>query len=578
MKKLIVLLFSLSVLFNSCSSTKGVVANDVQVKKDTIVDVIKPIKIINIDSLNNIISNNIEVLVSDLDSGKYIIDKQVIFSKSLLPNAYKNNNYSQLWLSDKNRADAIESLKKANAHGLIPNDYHLEAILELNDNYENLTLKERAKLDVILTDGIVLYSFHLIKGKVSPHDFSYSWNFIEHQLPKNKEAYLYKSLDEEKLKEALYSLEPQDDEYKSLKNKLATNKEIIKNGGWSKVNLKTPLHVGDTDDGVLDLRKLLIIQGYFTEEKTEIDSLLVENDTLPKNIFNSKLEASVKHFQKEHGLNPDGVVGKHTLKVINTSPEEYQKKIVCSLERRRWLQYPTDEPYVKVNIASFRMQFIENGDNIYSSNVVIGKIGKETPLFTKRIKLVVLNPTWTLPRSITTTETLRRLKANPNYLDTHNMNLIDRNGRIINNHGIDWNKYKEGHFPYMVRQEPGPHNALGQVKFLFPNKYSIYLHDTPSKYLFSKEKRAFSHGCIRLQNPLDFALFLLQRENKNYWSKEKINKIIKTSKLKNIRLKHEYPILLMYQTASMSSDGDIIYYQDIYDRDNKLYNKIQGVR
>ena len=578
MKKLILLLFSLSVLLYSCNSTKPAVAKDVQIKKDTVVAVVKPIKIINIDSLNSIISNKIEILVSDLDSGNYVIEKQIIFSKSLLPDTYKSNNYSQLWLSDKNRTDATEALEKANEHGLTPNDYHLKRILKLDANYANLTLEERAELDILLTDGIVLYSFHLIKGKVNPHDLSYSWNFIEHQLPENTEAYLYKALDEEELDETLYSLEPQDNEYKLLKNKLASNKEIIEDGGWSKIEIETPLRVGDTDNGIVELKKLLIIQGYFTEEKTKIDSLLVDNDTLPKNIYSSKLETSVKHFQREHGLNSDGVIGKHTLKIINTSPEEYQKKIICSLERRRWLQYPTDEPYIKVNIASFRMQFIENGNDIYSSNVVIGKIGKETPLFTKRIKLVVLNPTWTLPRSITTTETLRRLQANPNYLDTHNMNLINRDGTIVDNHGIDWHKYKEGHFPYMVRQEPGPHNALGQVKFLFPNKYSIYLHDTPAKYLFSKEKRAFSHGCIRLQNPLDFALFLLQRENKDYWNKEKIDEIIKTSKIKNVRLKHEYPILLMYQTASISNDGDIIYYQDIYDRDSNLFSKIQGSR
>ena len=574
MKKIFPLLFSLSIILNGCDSPKAVVSEDERTKVDTVSIVVEPVSIINVDSINNVISNYIEVLVSDLDSGNYVIDKQVIFSRSLLPNTYKNTNFSQLWLSDKNRKDAIEALQNSDSHGLSPNDYHLEELSSLNNRYDELSSQERAYFDILLTDGSVLYAYHLIRGKVNPHDLSFSWNFIEHQFPEDTKHYLRKALDDENLDEALYSLEPQDEEYKLLKRKLESNKIVIENGGWNVVEVKTPLHEGDEDDGIIQLKNSLATQGYFQEEETQLDGLLNSNDSLAKNIYDTKLVLAVKHFQKEHGLKPDGVIGKHTLKVINTPIEEYQKKIICNLERRRWMLYPTDEPYIKVNIASYRMQFIEDNKAVYSSNVVIGKIGKETPMFTERLKLVVLNPTWTLPRSISTTETLSRLKANPNYLDTHNMNLIDRHGNIVDNHGIDWHKYKKGHFPYTVRQEPGPHNALGQVKFLFPNKYSIYLHDTPSKHLFSKEKRAFSHGCIRLQNPLDFAEFLLKKENESYWSRKKIDEIIRTSKTRNIRLKHEYPVLLMYQTAGYSTDGDIFYLEDVYGRDSKLYKKI----
>jgi murein L,D-transpeptidase YcbB/YkuD len=575
MKKTTSLLILLSIILSSCNTQNVIVSKDKQVKKDTTITNVEPIKIINTDSINNVISNYIKFLVSDLDSGNYVIDKQNIFSKSLLPNSYINSNYSQLWLSEKNKNDAIFALQHSDEHGLLPSDYHMNEINKLNGRYSNLSNQERAFLDILITDGIILYAYHLIRGKVNPHDLSFSWNFIEHQFPEDTKQYLYEALDQEKLNEALYSLEPQDDEYTLLKRKLAENKAVISDGGWEIVEVKTPLHEGDTDKGIIQLRKRLAAQGYYQEEEvTTLNSLISTNDTVVNNIYDTKLVLAVKHFQKEHGLNYDGVIGKHTLSLINTSAKEYQKKIICSLERRRWIKYPTDEPYIKVNIPAYKMEFVENNKAVYSSNAVIGKINKKTPMFTERLKLVVLNPTWTLPRSITTTETLSRLKANPNYLDKHNMDLIDSQGNIVNNHDIDWNKYKKGHFPYTVRQGPGPNNALGQVKFLFPNKYSIYLHDTPSKYLFAKEKRAFSHGCIRLQNPLDFAEFLLKRENKTYWTRNKIDEIIKTSKTKNIRLKHEYPVLLMYLTAGYSVDGDVFYLEDVYNRDVVLYKKI----
>ena len=574
MKKIILLLFSLSIFINSCDTPKAIVTKEDHIKVDSISTVIDSVKIKQTDSLNNVISSYIEILVSDLDSGNYVIAKQDIFSKSLLPNTYRNTNFSQLWLSEKNKKDAIYALQHSDEHGLLPSDYHLVEITELNNRYSKLSSQERAYLDILITDGTILYAYHLIRGKVNPHDLSFSWNFIEHQFPEDTKQYLRKAIDQENLSEALFNLEPQDEEYLLLKLKLAENKVVIRDGGWEMVKIETPLHEGDSDKGILQLINRLTAQGYYQEEETTLDSLMTANDTLENNIYNTKLVLAVKHFQKEHGLNSDGVIGKHTLSLINTSAKEYQKKIICSLERRRWIKYPTDEPYIKVNIPAYKMEFVEDNKAVYSSNVVIGRINKKTPMFTKRLKLVVLNPTWTLPRSITTTETLSRLKANPNYLDKHNMDLIDRNGNVVGNHDIDWHKYKKGHFPYTVRQGPGPHNALGQVKFLFPNKYSIYLHDTPSKYLFSKEKRAFSHGCIRLQNPLNFAEYLLKRENETYWNRKKIDGIIKTSKTKNIRLKHEYPVLIMYMTAGYSVDGDVFYLEDIYNRDTKLYKKI----
>ena len=558
MKKTTLLISIISILFFGCKSKK-VISDNNTISADT-TQVLVAEKTINIDSINNIIDSTIKNIVIDLDSVNSKVDGQFIFSHSLLPESYKNIDYHQLWKSKKNRTDAINAILKSKEHGLVPKDYHINEINKLNDNYSNLSPENLAVLDILLTDGIILYAYHLIEGKLNPEDLSYSWNFIHNKLPENTAPLLHAAISEERLTEILYSLEPQDNEYKKLKEQYKINEKIINNGGWNIVNFETSIHPNAENEEIPQLRKRLIAEGY-----------LLETDTSSSKLYDKKLIDAVKHFQKQHGLTADGVIGKHTLKIINISVEEKQKTIVCNLERRRWIDYPFEKPYIKVNIASYRMQFIENYDVVYASKVVVGKTQKQTPMFEDKLEIVVINPTWTLPYSITSTETLRKLKKDPNYLDKHNMNLIDRNGKVINNHGIDWHKYKEGHFPYTVRQGAGPSNALGRVKFLFPNKYAIYLHDTPSKYLFSKDERDFSHGCIRLQNPLNFAEFLLKRENATKWNKDVIAKIVKTEKTKNISLRHKYPILLMYQTAGTTQNDEIFYYADIYKRDAKVY-------
>ncbi len=326
-----------------------------------------------------------------------------------------------------------------------------------------------------------------------------------------------------------------------------------------KVEFKETLHPSEEQEGVVQLRTRLIAENY-----------LSKTDTSSSIVYDEKLQKAVKKFQILHGLNGDGVIGKGTLKIINTSIEKNQEKIICNLERRRWMQYPKDTAYIKVNIASFKMEFIKDKKVTYESNVVVGKTKNKTPFFMDYLELIVLNPTWTLPYSISSRETLGKLKRNPNYLAAHNMFLMDKNGKKISSQGIDWSTISSRNFPYRVRQGPGAGNALGCVKFLFPNKYAIYLHDTPSKRLFSRDKRAFSHGCIRLENPLQFAEFLLKKEDAS-WDKKKIDKIIATSKTKTIRLKNVYPVLLIYQTAATNKNNELIYYSDVYKRDAKLY-------
>jgi len=556
MKKILLIsIVSVALLFG-CKSKKE--ATQVESTVVEVMDTI-PEPVVNRDSL---IAIEIAERVSQIDSNKHKINDRFIFSNTVLPMAYQKKEYSQLWKSEKNRADAIEALLSSKEHGLLPEDYHVEEILNYNSNYDSLTNEELANYDILLTDGVLLYGFHLIRGKVDPETLSSTWNFMGRKLPEVKTKILLGAIENEKLPEELYKLEPQDNEYQVMQEYLVWQERIIENGGWSSVYLSSTIHPGESDTNMPALRNRLIAENYLTAV-----------DTSSSTVYDEKLVEGMKKFQKRHGLNADGVLGKATMKMVNITAEEKRQMLVTNLDRRRWLNYPSEGPYIKVNIASFRMIYIDNGKVTYASNVVVGKTQKQTPMFSDRMKLVVFNPTWTLPFSITSTETLSKLKKDPNYLQKHNMVLIDHKGNIIDSHGIDWHKYSEGHFPYMVRQEPGPSNALGQVKFLFPNKYAIYLHDTPSKHLFSRDERAFSHGCIRLQNPLNFAQFLLSKQDTS-WTMDKINAIIKTRETETIRLKPRIPIYLLYQTVGVNEENELYFYHDIYNRDDKVYETI----
>jgi len=555
MKKILIIIFS--VLFTiGCKQEKTIAETAV---KEEFTPVNLPI--VNIDSINSLVSDHLKMLITNLDSNDTTIDGEFIFSNNVLPSIFKSNQYDQLWDSKKNRTEAIDAIQGSSNEGLLPNDYHFVKIKKYADRYDELSVEEKAIFEILLTDGVLLYSYHLVEGKVNPENLSYSWNFIHYQLPENAKDQFLSAIKTETIAASINKLKPQDEEYQLLKKSYRYYSDLVSNNtAWEIVTLNKTLHPKENDVNLPLLRKRLIAENY-----------LSELDTSGSTIYDSVLVAAVAQFQKQHGLNSDGIIGKSTLKALNITIKEIQQTILVNLERRKWIAYPSNDPYIKVNIASYKMQFIEDNRIAYQSRVVVGKLHKETPMFSDKLELIVLNPTWTLPFSIASTETLRKLKKDPQYLEKHNMVILNHNNEVVNSNGIDWNKYKTGHFPYTVRQQAGPSNALGRVKFLFPNKYSIYLHDTPSKSLFSKEKRAFSHGCIRLENPLDFATFLLKREDHDKWSRKKVNDIVKTNKTKNIRLKYYYPINLMYQTAAINEDGLLIIYPDIYSRDNKLH-------
>ncbi len=550
MKKTLLLLAAVPLFFWSCGSgTDSSTAGHIQENTEKQMD-------------DSAVAHYIEQYITQLDSENTTIGDEFIFSTTVMPGAYKTQNYRPLWADDKTRKDAVEELKRAGKHGLLSEDYHIETIKQFEQNAGNLSSEDFARYDILLTDGVILFAYHLIKGKLRPESIDPTWNYKKPELPANINRLLIESINRGKVIENLHKLEPKNREYHRLKSVLERYTLLAENGGWEQVSFDKTVHPGETHPSVPSLRKRLAAEAY-----------LSENEVNDSDVYDDALVAAVKDFQAHHGLHPDGVLGKTTVARINVSAEEKRKTILTNLERMRWIDIDRTEPHIRVNIASFRLDYIENDTVAYTTNVMVGKAQKETPVFTDELELIVFNPTWTVPYSISSTETLSKLKRDPDYLRKHNMVLLDRHGNPVDATAIDWSNYSENHFPFTVRQEPGPKNSLGRVKFLFPNQYAIYLHDTPSKYLFAKEERAFSHGCIRVQNPLDLALFLLSKEDSS-WSNEKIDAIIKDGKTTTITLKNKIPIYLLYQTVEINENNEPVFYPDIYSRDAVIYPMI----
>ena len=490
-------------------------------------------------------------------------DKEPVFAKNIvllsqveISKFYSNRNFHLAWDDKNNREDLISSLEASYEEGLLPGDYHLDKINSLinKSGYKKLSDLDLAELDLLMTDAMILYASHLISGKVEQSKLRTEWDLSINDGPKNPDSLLTVTLAQHQIKQLLESFKPKSAFYDELKLKLREYRELAKNGGWNKIPEGEALKKEMTDERIVDVRKYL---------NTTKD--LPANADLDNPLFDEELELAVKKFQYRHNLTEDGVIGKGTLAQMNRSVEDRIGMMRLNLERTRWVLHHPEADFLIVNIAGFNIKRIQKGKIVYESRVIVGKNHKESPIFKDAVEYIVFNPTWTLPYSIATHETLPRLKKDPGYLAAKHMEIMDRNGKILNPDNIDFSKYSTGNFPFIIRQKAGPHNALGQVKFIFPNKYAVYLHDTPAKSLFNREDRAFSHGCIRLEDKWDLAMSLL--DEPAVWNMDKINQILDSGKTTQVNLKTPVDIYILYWTAGVDRDNNLYFERDVYQRD-----------
>lgn len=505
-------------------------------------------------------ANTSELIRNIIEQGKIEGYTEKLAAKDFLDRFYKSREYRTAWNNISNINDALSSIKELENDGLNPEFYHYTQLKEMTTIFKNSPLLDAllfAKFDVLLTDAYAVAAAHLISGKVNPETLEQKWETKPKSYKTvfdNPELALQEALENNETKGFLNNLKPSHYMYTGLKKALAEYREYKESGGWDSIQSGATIKLGDKSERVIQVRSRLYASN-------EMEAYSPVNDS----VYDSILHENMKLFQKKYGIDVDGNVGKQTLYELNLSVNFRINQIKANLERARWVLYEIEKKFIAVNIAGFELYFIEDDKEILTSKVIVGKNHTKTPIFKDTMSYVVINPTWTVPRSLYP-KYIDKLHKDPDYFAEKNMEVITFNGEIVSIENTDWSKYSTSNFPYMVRQKAGPTNALGYIKCMFPNAHSVYIHDTPARSLFSKDKRAFSHGCIRTHKIREVAQLLLEPYGDD-WTAEKIDQIIETRKTTTIALKEKVPVLLLYWTAGIGFNKNFYFKPDIYKRD-----------
>ena len=491
-------------------------------------------------------------------SFKLAVANEISSDESLF-NFYRERDFQPIWIVGESaaarRAALLSAIGDATSHGLPKNRYMPEQLRNQFANAE--TLEDLAIAESSASWTYLQFARDLHTGALEPEDidegikrkrFKVSTDFLMAQLL---------SADPEKV---LANLAPSDLAYLKLRKELLRLDIAIAEGGWGepiRSDIKL-LKLGNRGQDVVELRNRLIRMGYLSRNAS------IE--------FGLHLENAVKRFQARHGLTTDGVVGYLTIDALNKSAEERRVQIAAALERLRWLNRPLGSNHVLVNLADFSTRIIENGQTAFYTKSVVGKSESElnTPEFSGLMTHMIVNPIWHVPYSIASKEILPVWKEDPTA--ESELVIFDQENNQIDRSTIDFSEYTESNFPFRLKQPPGPLNALGQVKFMFPNKYSIYLHDTPEKNLFDLDVRAFSHGCVRLEKARELATFLLAKQVV-FPERLLAQAFVEEDEIR-FNLAEPLPIHLIYRTVWVGPEGDINYRHDVYGRDKKIFESL----
>lgn len=465
---------------------------------------------------------------------------------------YEDRSFKPLWVRDdgpKTKAlRFLEILRSSHEEGLNPASYRIG---EIEPRIASEDPRQLAEAEILFARAMIDYGRDITAGRVEPMKVD-GEHFIYPSGP-GAVTLLDGAEQAGDIGPYIQSLAPQTPNYARLKQALADYRAMARNGPWTQVPKDETLKEGMQQARVPVLRKRL-------EESGDLAPGAHSGD-----VYDGALVEAVKAFQARHGIDIDGAVGPDTLTQINTPLSYRIWQLEMNMERRRWMNDDLGSRYVFVNLADQYLKVVDNGKTVHTARTVVGKSFHRTPVFSKEIKYLVMNPYWNVPSSIATNEYLPKLKQDPGYLSRQNIRILKGNTEI-NPFSVDWHSVT-GRFPFRLRQDSGPKNALGRIKFMFPNQFNVYIHDTPSKSLFSRTSRFYSHGCIRVQHPTDLAEVLLRTQG---WTKAKIENVIAGGKKRIVRLKAHIPVHITYLTAWANKDGSVHFRKDIYGRDEKL--------
>ena len=472
---------------------------------------------------------------------------------------YRANDYAAIWTTPDTvarRSALLSTLAAAGDHALPVLRYDVTALEALLTGAQ--TEGDRARAEVALTRAYLAYASDVKSGVLTPSKLDPG---IVREIARPDPVALLTAITTQDPVQVMRDLAPKAPEYAQLMRAKIALTARIADGGWGPVVPGRALVPGDTGANVVALRNRLIAMGYLTASASQT--------------FDAAMQSAVLRFQIDTGLIADGQAYEGTLQEINIAPETRMKAIVVAMERMRWMgDAPLGDRHIWVNLPDFTAKVVDHGKVTFETRAVIGKdvLAQHTPEFSDMMEYMVINPSWGVPRSIIVNEYLPLLQRNPNAVS--HLQVIDGKGRVIPRGSVNFAGYSARTFPFGLRQPPSDGNALGKVKFIFPNKYNIYLHDTPAKNLFANEVRAYSHGCIRLADPFDFAYALLAVQTDD--PKGEFASHLDTDVESQVRLVNEVPVHLVYFTAFPGAKGQMTYRRDIYGRDAMLFDALSA--
>lgn len=565
---------------------------------------------VNLERFSDALSESIRRFITDeLPQSNYLVDQQFLHAGKDLQEFYQNRNFTPAWIHTKvpiwiysnvmpwwhtdaplrvspdhsaltgapnpvgnkssvlgkNAFALLAYIRDISHHGLTPGDYHFPLLGEFINHtwlFMPIDTLYLMKLDVLLSDAFLTLGLELYYGRVDTDNQANRWK-LERKKPDLQIARrLEEALAVNDVPRVLNLLAPRYRSYWMMKEDLAFFMGL-QDTPWPEISSDVTIHPGDSGLLLPQIRTRLVSLGYGLSDTVSVN-------------YDQKLEKQIKLFQHDWGLNADGGIGQGTFQALNESPQTLINRIRVNMERFRWLPLSVPHKYVTVNIVNFRLDFIDGADTLISMRAIVGKDSRATPIFNSLMTHLVFSPTWTVPPTILQNDVIPQLKKGPAYLNDKDMKLLRHNGTEVAYNDVDWSKISGRNFPYMVRQGPGPGNALGKVKFMFPNNYNIYIHDTPTRGYFARDDRAMSSGCIRIEKPFELASILLADVAE--WPPEKIRSAMDQRTPKIVNLKVPVEVLILYLTAWTDGNGRIQFRNDIYSRDEWVLNALDQSR
>jgi L,D-transpeptidase YcbB len=467
---------------------------------------------------------------------------------------YREIGYEALWTGADHadrRTALITALSRAQDHGLPADRYDVPGLMTAFEQVQ--TERDRGLLEARITQTFLQYASDLHSGVLDPRLVDKN---IVRVLPRPDAQTLLTDFARSAPAAFLRNLAPTAPEYARLVRAKRDLEAVIAQGGWGPRVPEQSYTPGTSGPGVITLRNRLISMGYL--------------DRSAAATYDGALQAAVMQFQTAHGIDADGIAGAGTVRAMNVAPEERLKSVIVALERERWLNIPRGERHIWVNLTDFHARIVDNDQVTFETRAVVGAqdAEKHTPEFSDMMRYLEINPDWTLPRSILARSYWGALASG----GARHLQITDASGRVVPREAINFGRYTPANFPFNVRQPPGPSNALGEVKFMFPNPYAIYLHDTPDRHLFNTVVRTHSSGCIRLHEPRAFAYELLSRQSDE--PRKLYHSVLDTGQQTRVYLDDPVPVHLVYRTAFTDVQGMLNFRSDIYGRDAKIYQAL----